>query len=173
MLRSEAAGRTDRARGHCLGGSIPQCQREQHQAHSQERLHRYPCRIKFMLAHFSCCQFSKVGPKRARLLWKFGALPEAGSSTTGARWLTQTWGERPRKPDPSQLCLATLAHRSGQIFTWPLRRSYTKHLATGEVLGLPLAHPKHGPTHKHPELLLLREASSPGAGDAVGMMLRE
>lgn len=74
---SEAAGRTDRARGYCLGGSTPQCQREQHQAHSQERFHWHPCRIKFILAHFfCCCQFSKVSPKRAQLLWKFGAVPD-------------------------------------------------------------------------------------------------
>lgn len=70
---------------------------EQRQAHGQERCHQRPCHVKFMLAHFfPCCQFSKVSPKPALSLHKFGAVLEAGSNTAGARWLTWTWrGEAP------------------------------------------------------------------------------
>lgn len=65
-------------RGYCLGGSISQCQQEQHQAHGRERFHWHPCRIKFMLAHFfPCCQFSKVSPKSALSPQKFGVVLEA------------------------------------------------------------------------------------------------
>lgn len=85
----------------------------------------------------------------------------------------RTWGKRPRKQDPSQLCPATLAHLVLPDFHMATKA--LPHQAPGHRRGVGAAprSPETRSHSKHPALLLLREASSPGAGVAVGMMLQQ